>query len=103
MKLNQLKMLVAVAEHGSFSAAAAELGCTQSRISHAIAELEAELGVSLLARGRAGSAPTGAGQRVLEKARQMLRLEDGLREAALAGGGLSGSVRIACFRSIGTH
>lgn len=103
MKLNQLKMLVAVAEHGSFSAAAAELGCTQSRISHAIAELEGELGVRLLARGRAGSLPTDAGQRVLDKARQMLRLEDGLRAAAAADGGVSGSVRIACFRSIGTH
>ncbi|KFI08866.1 hypothetical protein JN27_01565 [Massilia sp. BSC265] len=103
MKLSQLKMLVAVAEHGSFSAAAAELGCTQSRISHALAELEGELGVSLLARGRAGSAPTEAGQRVLEKARQMLRLEDSLREVALLDDGLSGTVRIACFRSIGTH
>jgi DNA-binding transcriptional LysR family regulator len=103
MKLSQLKMLVAVAEHGSFSAAAAELGCTQSRISHAVAELEGELGVSLLARGRAGSVPTEAGQRVLDKARQMLRLEDSLREAAVLDGGLSGTVRIACFRSIGTH
>lgn len=103
MKLNQLKMLVAVAEHGSFSAAAAELGCTQSRISHGLAELEGELGVSLLARGRAGSTPTEAGQRVLGKARQMLRLEDSLRQAASAENGLSGSVRIACFRSIGTH
>jgi DNA-binding transcriptional LysR family regulator len=103
MKLSQLKMLVAVADHGSFSAAAAELGCTQSRISHAIAELEGDLGVSLLARGRAGSIPTEAGQRVLAKARQMLRLEAGLREAATAGSALSGSVRIACFRSVGTH
>lgn len=103
MKLSQLKMLVAVADHGSFSAAAAELGCTQSRISHAIAELEGELGVGLLARGRAGSAPTEAGQRVLAKARQMLRLEAGLRDAARSEGGLSGSVRIACFRSVGTH
>ncbi|MCA1247818.1 LysR family transcriptional regulator [Massilia sp. MS-15] len=103
MKLNQLKMLVAVAEHGSFSAAAAELGCTQSRISHAIAGLEGELGVSLLARGRDGARPTEAGQRVLAKARQMLRLEAGLREAALPGGGVDGVVRIACFRSVGTH
>lgn len=103
MKLNQLTMLVAVADHGSFSAAAAELGCTQSRISHGIAELEGELGVTLLARSRAGSAPTEAGQRVLAKARQMLRLEAGLREAAQADGALAGTVRIACFRSIGTH
>ncbi len=103
MKLSQLKMLVAVADHGSFSAAAAELDCTQSRISHAIAELEGELGVALLARGRAGSQPTETGQRVLAKARHMLRLEAGLIDAARAGGGVSGTVRIACFRSIGTH
>lgn len=103
MKLDQLRMFVAVADHGSFSAAAAELGCTQSRISHAIAELEGELGVSLLVRGRTGSAPTEAGRRVLAKARQMLRLESGLRDAAQADAGTGGTVRIACFRSIGTH
>lgn len=103
MKLSQLKMLVAVADQGSFSAAAAELGCTQSRISHGIAELEGELGVTLLARGRAGSAPTDAGRRVLDKARQMLRLERGLFETARAGEDLGGTVRIACFRSVGTH
>ena len=40
IKLSQLGVLVAVADAGSFSAAALELECTQSRISHAIAELE---------------------------------------------------------------
>jgi DNA-binding transcriptional LysR family regulator len=103
MKLSQLKMLVAVAEHGGFSAAAAELGCTQSRISHAIAELEGELGTALLLRAPGGSTPTEAGRRVLVKARQMLRLEASLVEAARGGDGLAGTVRIACFRSIGTH
>ncbi len=103
MKLNQLKMLVAVADSGSFSAAAADLGCTQSRVSHAIAELERDLGALLLRRTRGGSAPTPAGARVLEHARQMLRLEDGLREAARADAGQDAVVRIACFRSIGTH
>ena len=103
MKLSQLKMLVAVAEHGSFGAAAAELGCTQSRVSHAIAELEGELGVTLLVRGRTGSHPSAAGQRVLDKARQMLRLEAGLVEAARLDEALCGTVRIACFRSVGTH
>jgi DNA-binding transcriptional LysR family regulator len=102
MKLSQLHMLVAVADHGSFSAAAAELGCTQSRISHAIAELERELGARLLARSRDGSLPTEAGLRVLDKARRMLRLEDSLR-ASVRGDALEGRVRVACFRSIGTH
>lgn len=103
MKLSQLKIFVAVAETGSFSAAAAHLGCTQSRISHAIAELEAALGVRLLHRSHAGSVPTDAGHRVLDKAGQMLRLEASLVDAARASSALAGSVRIACFRSVGTH
>ncbi|MCS0807532.1 LysR family transcriptional regulator [Massilia agilis] len=103
MKLSQLRMLVAVADHGSFSAAAAQLDCTQSRISHAIGELERELGVRLLARTRVGSAPTDAGHRVLDKARQMLRIEASLLDAARDSQALAGRVRIACFRSVGTH
>jgi DNA-binding transcriptional LysR family regulator len=103
MKLSQLRMLVAVADHGSFSAAAAGLGCTQSRISHAIAELERELGTRLLARAHGGSLPTDAGLRVLDTARQMLRLEDNLRASVRADEALGGRVRVACFRSIGTH
>lgn len=103
MKLSQLKMLIAVADAGSFSAAAQQLDCTQSRISHAIGELERTLGARLLERGRDGSAPTDAGQRVLEKARQMMRLEASLLDAARKGRELAGHVRIACFRSVGTH
>jgi DNA-binding transcriptional LysR family regulator len=103
MKLSQLHMLVAVADHGSFSAAAAALDCTQSRISHAIAELERELGTRLLARARDGSLPTEAGVRVLDKARAMLRLEDALRASVREDGVVEGRVRVACFRSIGTH
>lgn len=103
MRLSQLKMFAAVADHGSFSAAAAELGCTQSRISHAIAELERDLGVPLLLRSRAGSVPTAAGARVLAKARQIIALEAGLVRSAHGDGELAGRVRIACFRSIGTH
>jgi DNA-binding transcriptional LysR family regulator len=103
IKLSQLEMFAAVADYGSFSAAAAQLDCTQSRISHAIAELERELAVRLLDRSHGGSKPTGAGQRVLEKARQMLRLEQGLRDSVRDENALAGRVRVACFRSTGTH
>ncbi|MES2151664.1 MAG: LysR family transcriptional regulator [Pseudomonadota bacterium] len=103
MKLNQLEMLVAVAETGGFGAAAAQLGCTQSRISHAITELEAGLGVRLLTRSRTGCVPTDAGHRVLGKARQILRLADGISDVASDNAALIGRVRIACFRSIATH
>lgn len=103
MKLSQLKMLVAVTDAGSFSAAAVQLDCTQSRISHGIGELERKLGARLLERSRDGSTPTDAGLRVVEKARQMLRLEASLIDAAREAADLAGHVRIACFRSIGTH
>jgi DNA-binding transcriptional LysR family regulator len=59
--------------------------------------------VRLLERARAGSTPTDAGHRVLAKARQMLRLEGSLFDAAREGCELAGQVRIACFRSVGTH
>lgn len=103
MKLSQLKMLIAVADAGSFGKAAEQLDCTQSRISHAISELERALGVRLLDRARDGSTPTDAGRRVLDKARQMMRLEASLLDAAREGRELAGRVRIACFRSVGTH
>jgi DNA-binding transcriptional LysR family regulator len=103
LKLNQLEMLVAVADAGSFGAAAAELGCTQSRISHAITELEACLGMGLLSRSRTGCVPTEAGYRVLAKARQVLRLTESMVEAAEENATIIGRVRIACFRSVATH
>ena len=103
MTLSQLRMFIAVVESGSFSAAAAQLDCTQSRISHAVGSLEQELGVRLLLRSHDGSAPTDAGHRVLDKARQMLRIEASVLETARDCGALSAHVRIACFRSVGTH
>jgi DNA-binding transcriptional LysR family regulator len=103
IKLNQLEMLVAVADAGSFSAAALEMECTQSRISHAIAELESALDTRLLVRSRAGCQPTEAGLRVLQKARQMLRIADGIPAAVAGDSTVTAEVRIACFRSVGTH
>lgn len=103
LKLNQLEMLVAVADAGGFGAAAAELGCTQSRISHAITELESVLGTRLLSRSRTGCVPTDSGHRVLREARQVLRLTGAMLAGAAEDAAVSGRVRIACFRSVGTH
>ncbi|MGN9844909.1 LysR family transcriptional regulator [Nonomuraea sp. H19] len=65
-----LTTFTTVARHGSFSAAAAELGYTQSAISQQIAALEADLGVALL--GRRPVEPTPAGRRLLEHAGPLL-------------------------------
>jgi DNA-binding transcriptional LysR family regulator len=65
-----LRTFVAVARLGSFSAAARELGYTQSAVSQHIAALEADLRVPLL--GRRPVAPTPAGARLLEHAQPLL-------------------------------
>ncbi|GAA1757360.1 LysR family transcriptional regulator [Nonomuraea bangladeshensis] len=80
-----LTTFVTVARRGSFSAAAAELGYTQSAISQQIAALEADLGLPLLSRRPVE--PTPAGRRLLEHAEPLLlRLRaaraDVLRSAA---------------------
>lgn len=60
--LTALRAFEAVARHGSFTRAAAELGVTQSGASHHIALLEADLGVRLLERDRRGLRLTAAGE-----------------------------------------
>lgn len=102
-KLNQLEMLVAVADHGSFGAAAAALDCTQSRISHGIGELETSLGFRVLERSRTGCSPTEAGRRVLATARQILQLAAALPAQGPESAALTGRLRLACFRSVSTH
>jgi|HubBroStandDraft_2_1064218.scaffolds.fasta_scaffold00195_20 DNA-binding transcriptional LysR family regulator len=100
MKLHQVRALVAIAETGSFMAAAEHLRISQSSLSHAIADLEEELNLRLLERGREGTVPTEAGRRVLIHARQISACLDSIRaEAANMAGLLSGKVRIGSVPS----
>ena len=104
LKISQLQALVAVADRGSFSLAALDLELSQSTISHAIATLEAALGLVLLARGRHGAKLTPEGQELLPEARQMLQLLETLQHKAQTLKDLqSGQVRVAAVRSIATH
>jgi LysR family transcriptional regulator, transcription activator of glutamate synthase operon len=72
VELRQLRYLVAVAELGSFTAAAGRLHVAQSAISRQVQTLEAELGVALLHRSRRGARPTDAGAGLLVRARRAL-------------------------------
>ena len=71
MDVRQLAALVAVADHGTFSAAARALYTVQSNVSGHVARLERELGTTLVDRAPAAS-PTTA-HRVVERARRILR------------------------------
>lgn len=63
--LNDLLALVAVARERSFTRAAAQLGVSQSALSHTLRGLEARLGLRLLTRTTHSVAPTEAGERLL--------------------------------------
>jgi DNA-binding transcriptional LysR family regulator len=104
LKISQLRALVAVADYGNFSEAGLHLEVSQSAVSHAIAALEEELGVVLLSRGRQGAQLTFAGEQVIQEARQVLQLVEGIwKKAKLTRGLQGGRVRVACFRSVATH
>jgi DNA-binding transcriptional LysR family regulator len=104
IKLSQLRALVAAADYGNFGEAGLQLAVSQSAVSHAIATLEDELGVVLLSRGRYGARLTPVGERVTNHAREILQLLEKIdREANLAKGLDTGQLRIATFRSVGTH
>src|SRR5215831_10803408 len=66
-----LSAFVAVADHGSFTRAATQLGITTGSLSHTIRELEENLGVRLLNRTTRSVAPTDAGQRLLTRLRPL--------------------------------
>ncbi|MFJ9073785.1 LysR family transcriptional regulator [Streptomyces sp. NPDC102278] len=101
----ELRVLVAVADTGGFSAAAAVLGIGQSAVSHSVRGSETKVGAVLFERGRAGASPTPAGERAVALARRILRLYEVLgAEARGAGrGAAEGRLRIAAFRSAALH
>ncbi|MDI3417839.1 LysR family transcriptional regulator [Streptomyces luteolus] len=72
MKLSQCSAFVAVAETESFTRAGLRLGTSQSAVSHAVAALEKELGVTLLQRERSGVLLTPEGRRALQHARAVV-------------------------------
>lgn len=72
MEFRQLESLVAIADSGSFSRAAAALNLAQPSLSRQIAGLEAEVGQRLLVRTGRGVTPTAAGEAFLVHARSML-------------------------------
>jgi DNA-binding transcriptional LysR family regulator len=63
--LNDLIAFVAVERERSFTRAAAQLGVSQSALSHTMSSLESRLGLRLLTRSTRSVAPTEAGERLL--------------------------------------
>jgi DNA-binding transcriptional LysR family regulator len=100
--LRQLEIFIAVAEHGSMSAAADALLVSQSAVAGAINALEHAFGAQLTIRRKAhGVALTAAGRYVLDRAKGLLNAATDLElHAADAGAELRGSLTLGCYRTL---
>lgn len=94
-RFQDLTLFVRVAETGSFSRAARELGYAQPTVSRMIGALEDRLGVKLLLRTTRNVTPTEAGAALLERARTVLSELEDAENAARGAGVFSGMLRIA--------
>ncbi len=78
MKLNHLRHLIAVAQHGSIRSAARQLGSAQPAITRSIHEIERELGIAVFERKAKGMTLTPAGEIFLRRA---ITIKEELRRA----------------------
>ncbi len=93
---------VAVADGGSFTAAAAALGLSKASVSKAVTRLEASLGITLLHRSSRVVAVSTAGAGLLEEARAMVAAATAATEAARGDRlDLAGPIRLAAPMSFG--
>src|SRR5436190_16734580 len=100
LDVTRLRVLVAVARHGSVPAAAEALHYAQPSVSHHLARLEAETGAHLVQRVGRGVRLTPAGLLLAERAEEILgRLEAAEAELAEHSGVRAGRVRLAAFPS----
>lgn len=99
--LRQLKFLVAIADHGTFSKAADAAFVTQPTLSAGIKELEGILGATLVERGARGATLTPAGEAAVSRARIILtETEDLVHAAKAAGEPLAGTFRLGVIPTI---
>src|SRR3954466_16062120 len=97
--LYDLAAFAVVAEQGSFTRAAAELGISQSALSHALKALEERLGVRLLSRTTRSVSTTEAGETLLRPLRPALAaIPSGVGAASAPRGKPAGTLRITATK-----
>src|SRR6187549_950628 len=95
MEIRQLRAFIAIAESGTFTAAAARVHVTQAAISMQIRQLEKEIGARVFVRAPRHVILTEAGEQLLRRARHILREHDAaLDEIAELAGAERGRLRI---------
>jgi LysR family transcriptional regulator, hydrogen peroxide-inducible genes activator len=104
LELQQLRYFLAIAETGSFTAAASRCRVAQPSLSTQVAKLESELGGPLFERGRKGAKLTSRGELFRPRATEALRqLEAARVEAEELAGLQRGSVSLGCMPTTGAY
>ena len=99
--LNDVRLLMQVVEHGSYTAAARAIGVPKSTISQRIAHLEATIGTGLLRRTSRSFSLTDAGAQLLPHARAIEDLARQVEHALMdQGGELQGTLRVSSSHAI---
>ncbi|WP_434614256.1 LysR family transcriptional regulator [Arthrobacter sp. A5] len=99
--LRQLEYLIAAAETGSVTAAAARLYLSQSAVSTALSDLEEALDVQVFIRHPRGLTLTNVGQQVLTDARRLVAGMEDLRNSARESSeSLSGKLAVGCYSTL---
>ncbi|MER6951319.1 LysR family transcriptional regulator [Nonomuraea sp. NPDC000554] len=100
MNLQQLRYVVATAEHRTMTDAARSLYIAQPALSRAIRDLERELGMTLFARSGRGVVVTAQGRRVVKLAREALDAVHEIEGLANHAGITEAELRIASTPSL---
>lgn len=94
MSIRQLRTLIAIADQGSFGAAAQVTYVTQSAVSMQMRALEEELRIELFDRARRPPTLNAYGRRLVERARDIVALYDRMVDAASDAHDLSGTLTL---------
>ena len=95
LDVNRLRVIDAVARHGSVTAAAKELHCSQPSVTHHLGRLESETGAQLLQRVGRGIRLTPAGQLLADRAAEIIgRIDAAGAELSAHVGLTAGRVRL---------
>ncbi|MEG1810936.1 MAG: LysR family transcriptional regulator [Clostridia bacterium] len=104
MNIDKYEVFVRVADIGSITGAAKQMGYTQSGVSHVVNALEDEFGFQLLIRKKAGVTLTPEGERMARCMREVIGHNEQLMQEASSIHGLrTGQVRIGTFSSVAVH
>lgn len=102
--LRQMEYLVAIADTGTFGAAAKRTFVSQPSLSAQVKDMEQHIGVSLLERGRHGALLTPVGVEMVARARIVLRQVEEMKVLGReAGGTLAGRINLGVLPTVGPY